>query len=327
MGKLDIVQTEFLRDANHFADIWNGLAFGGRQVIDGSELKEISPVGLTVTSRGMAKKTADMMMARLKDGRTLGILITENQEKIDYGMIIRVHLREAMEYERQLKEKVKRNRVKVKNDSGEIRNGGEYMYGLKKEDRLHPVSTLILYWSDEKWDGATELHDILDFSGFEDIRELVTNFRMNLIDIGNITDEDKIFQNRDVRDVISLFLRRNDKKKFKEYVDEYGSEIGPDSMKMISVMVSSAELKEYTMDRLKEEREGDSMCKAITELISDGKMEGRQEGIQEGRQEGEDRLATLINKLLALGKNDDALKVTTDVEYREELYVKYGIKN
>ena len=47
---------------------------------------------------------------------------------------------------------------------------------------------------------------------------------------------------------------------------------------------------------------------------------------QEGRQEGEGLLANLINKLLSVGKNDDALKVTTDVTYRNKLYVQYGIK-
>ena len=47
---------------------------------------------------------------------------------------------------------------------------------------------------------------------------------------------------------------------------------------------------------------------------------------QEGRQEGEGLLANLINKLLSIGKNEDALKVTTDVTYRNKLYAQYGIK-
>ena len=47
---------------------------------------------------------------------------------------------------------------------------------------------------------------------------------------------------------------------------------------------------------------------------------------EEGRLEGESLLAKLINKLLALGKNEDIPKVTTDVKYRNELYAQYGIK-
>ena len=37
---------------------------------------------------------------------------------------------------------------------------------------------------------------------------------------------------------------------------------------------------------------------------------------EEGRKEGKGILAKLINKLLSLGKNDDALKATTDAKYR-----------
>lgn len=47
---------------------------------------------------------------------------------------------------------------------------------------------------------------------------------------------------------------------------------------------------------------------------------------EEGRKEGEGILAKLINKLLSLGKNDDAMKATTDAKYRESLYMRYGIK-
>lgn len=47
---------------------------------------------------------------------------------------------------------------------------------------------------------------------------------------------------------------------------------------------------------------------------------------EEGRLEGENILATLMNKLLSLGKSEDALRVTTDTALREKLYVQYGLK-
>ena len=54
--------------------------------------------------------------------------------------------------------------------------------------------------------------------------------------------------------------------------------------------------------------------------------EGRIEGEIKGRIEGENLLARLINKLLSVGKGDEALKATTDQKYRHELYAQYGIK-
>ena len=62
------------------------------------------------------------------------------------------------------------------------------------------------------------------------------------------------------------------------------------------------------------------------EYLQEGMKKGKREGKIEGKREGETMLATLINKLLVLGKNDEIAKVTNNPDYREKLYVQYGIK-
>ena len=57
-----------------------------------------------------------------------------------------------------------------------------------------------------------------------------------------------------------------------------------------------------------------------------GLQQGLQQGRQQGRQEGENMLSALINNLLSAGKTEESLRVTTDLAFREELYVKYGLK-
>ena len=47
---------------------------------------------------------------------------------------------------------------------------------------------------------------------------------------------------------------------------------------------------------------------------------------EEGRQEGEKLLATLINKLISLGRNEDIFRVTNDAAFRDSLYIQYGLK-
>ena len=65
----------------------------------------------------------------------------------------------------------------------------------------------------------------------------------------------------------------------------------------------------------------------ISEYNEEETMEKfKEEGRQEGLREGENLLAALSNKLLSLGKNEDAYRITTDVEYRNKLYVQYGLK-
>ena len=270
MGDYDIAQMKFFRDTRHFADIWNGLAFNGRQVLKWDELKEINPVGLAGSNGRKIKKTADMIMAQTQSGEVLAIMLTENQMTVDYSLAVRVNLREAMEYDRQVAEIVKRNKKEKR-----VGNSGEYLYSFTKEDRLKPVATLILYWNSENWDGAQSLSDMTDFTGNEDIRGLVSDFKLNIVNMSEITHEEELFKDHEVLDVISLYLRRNDKRKFKEYVDEYGKRINLDSMELISVMVASNELKGYVEENASTERSNNQMCKAITELLQDSRNEGK----------------------------------------------------
>jgi hypothetical protein len=49
-------------------------------------------------------------------------------------------------------------------------------------------------------------------------------------------------------------------------------------------------------------------------------------GRTKGRIEGENKLASLINKMIADNKSDDIIKVTSDEVIREDYYKKYNIE-
>ena len=49
---------------------------------------------------------------------------------------------------------------------------------------------------------------------------------------------------------------------------------------------------------------------------AEGEAKGRAEGEAKGRSEGENRLAELISKLLAAGRNDDIERASKDPQYR-----------
>ena len=46
---------------------------------------------------------------------------------------------------------------------------------------------------------------------------------------------------------------------------------------------------------------------------------------EEGREEGEERLASLMKVLFEKGKDQDVVRIASDVEYRKELYKKYNL--
>ena len=63
---------------------------------------------------------------------------------------------------------------------------GEYLYGLKKDSRLNPVITFVLYSGEESWDGARSLHEILDFTDVpEGLQSITPDYKINVIEIRN----------------------------------------------------------------------------------------------------------------------------------------------
>ena len=66
------------------------------------------------------------------------------------------------------------------------------------------------------------------------------------------------------------------------------------------------------------------MAAAIHKGRTEGHAEGKKEGLAEGEQKLS-KLTSLINRLHKERLFDDISKVTTDTDYREELYKKYGI--
>ncbi len=322
MGEIDVAQMKFLREPGHFADLWNGTVYKGVQVVKPEELVEISPVGLAKRGKKTSKKTSDMVMAKMAGGQVLGVMITENQTEIDYSIPVRVHLREFMEYDKQVSEIIRKNKESSKRGEAVFNDSGEFMYGFRESDRLRPVTTLVLYWNSEVWKGAGTFHEMLDFSGVEEMKFFVPDFKINIVNMDRIEDLESVFADQDVKDVVSLFQARSDKTKFKSYVDEHGKDIHSESMEMVNTLIKSVELQDYMNEN--KERKGDEadMCTAITELIEDGRTEGR----AEGRAEGEKLVVSLLAKLSSLGKDDDVSKCITDPEYREKMYIAYGFK-
>jgi hypothetical protein len=76
---------------------------------------------------------------------------------------------------------------------------------------------------------------------------------------------------------------------------------------------------------LKEYDEKRTMELFEKEWKEEGRQEGLEEGEKKGLQKGEKKFSSLMAKLLSMGKMDDIRRVVEDEEYREKLYMEYGI--
>ena len=275
MGALDKRHKKYFKDPRRFADAWNGLVFGGLEVISWQELSECDSVLTYAQGKGI-ERTADAIMKKTADGKILAIMILENQGEKDYGISVKVNLEEALAYDAQASEIKRRNGEIIKNIGKRV-SPGELLYLFRKTDRLRPVVTLVLYWNDEEWDGANSLDELIDFRGAEELRPLVPRHPVRVIDVARL--EDTSCLKTDLRSVIEYYKRRNDMEAFRDYSDHCGDayELDADGMSVVAELVGAKELVDMIKNNKKEGKEN-KMCKAINDLIEEGKQEERHAG-------------------------------------------------
>lgn len=262
MGK-DVEWVDFFEDDCRYADAINGIVFSGKQVVSEADLSELDTrAGKKV--RDLVRKTAL--------GVNFAIVGIENQDEMDYEFPIRI-----MEYDvKRYKKQVTRTRNQLKQQKEKL-NPGEFLYGFKKDSRLHPVVTFALYSGVKKWDGPLSLHDIIDFTDIPDeLRKLVADYRIHLIDIRRFKDT-SVFKT-DLRQVFDFIRCAEDKKALLELVseDEYFKNISQDTYDVITKYANLGE-GVIEMEKYKGEDGGINMCKGLRDLIDDSKEEGREE--------------------------------------------------
>ena len=100
----------------------------------------------------------------------------------------------------------------------------EFLAGLHKDDRLHPIISIVIYYNEKPWDGPKSLKDLV-VEMPEEISQVFSDYRMNLLQV--VESERYHFSNEDVQDVFET-ARNIYKGKFdqvKEIFRERGCEI------------------------------------------------------------------------------------------------------
>jgi hypothetical protein len=236
---------------------------------------------------------------------------------MDYTYPLRNMLYDAGEYEKQLR-KIQRQVRRDSNRKG--LSAGEYLYGFRNADRLHPVVTFLLYAGEEPWEKPLDLWDMLDFTDIPpEMKQYTQNYKINLIDIRRMEDT-SVFQT-DLRHVFDFIRYANDKVKLKALVEQepYYQHMEEDAF---DLTVNYAHVNELDMTAETYREEGGmNMCKAIQEMIADGRDEGR----EEGRIEAQERINQLNIFLMEQNRGDDLLKAAKDISYQEKLLRELGI--
>ena len=288
MGKGNAAVREWMSNPVRFSDLYNGIVFRGKQVVLPEELE--SAEGETdILLEDKEQKVQEIhryrdIVMRWKKGALLVLLACENQEKVHYAMAVRNMLYDSLSYVGQIqqlwKEREKEEKQKM--------TTSEYLSKWKKDDRLVPVITLVFYYDTEQWDGSTDLHGMLQWGegNQELLREYVPNYRINLVDAGNLEHLER-FQS-DLQEILGMLKCRGNKKELLDYMnkrEEYFRNVDEETYQVMREFLHSEKMLKENVERI-EGKETVDMCKALDELYNDGIELGREQGIEQGRKQG-----------------------------------------
>lgn len=203
MGKTDVYESDYLENAEIFADLVNGVLYQGKQVVKPHELSEQDGELRSILGKDVKKTIRDKV--RLWRGTVIAVLAVENQTKVDYRMVVRAMLAESMAYDKQWKRLNREKRF-------ERLMPDEFISGMKKTDKFIPVITIVVYYGREKpWDGARTLYELLDIEENEEkILPFVSDYRLNLFDYHEYDDYRQFHS--ELQSIFE-FLRYSDDKK------------------------------------------------------------------------------------------------------------------
>ncbi len=290
MGVRDITQKEFFTDDKRFADLVNAVCFHGCPVLKPEELISVSESVRKADEAAVLERTYDVVKKQAKDGAIYAIYALENQTTVDYWMLIRVMVEECLAYDMQVKQIVKKNDEAAERCIGSERTltDGEFLTGFHKEDKLTPVYTLVLYWGDKEWDGARSLRELVDIPEEDEelhgtMLELLPDYRIKVFDLNKEKDFGAFGTN--LRTIFEFYAAGCSKQTLQDYMDTHEEEVEAldgESRFFLATMLGQKGLKKRIVNKGCEG--GVNMCKAIDEMIEDGREEGRAEGRAEAEQ-------------------------------------------
>ena len=158
----DIVEKDYWRNNDQFADLFNAVLFNGEFVIQSDSLEELDT--------------------------------EESQQLVHYAMPMRVMGYDYLAYKKQYDSNAIKYAGKEKRKESGLTTD-EFFSRMKQTDKFAPVITLVIYYGDKAWDGAKRLHEMLEIP--PRLLPFVSDYTLNLVEARN---NSFIFHNKNNKD-------------------------------------------------------------------------------------------------------------------------------
>ena len=345
MGAKDLAEKNLLQYKDVFSDIVNVNLFGGRCYVSAEELSREPGELITkaVSDDKLCQLQMDVPMKCKKDNINF-FLCLENQSDKNNVMPVRDMGYQHAKYMEQIKEAKESNR-----------KTGNYPTPMTKElndsQKLSPVITLVLNYSQKEWEKPRCLNDMLEFP--EDIGEELTKWipehPICIINLASQSETTIRQYQSDFKYIVRYLSCGNDRKKLDEYFQTTEFELDHPEAFLDWLSAVTNDRRYRKAKELIQETEGKggriNMCvlldmyeeRGIEKGIAQGEARGIEKGIAQGLEQGEARgivkgisqgiqeINTLYHCLLADNRMEDIQKAIIDTDYQKELLQEYGI--
>lgn len=191
MARNDKDLTEkLLEDYNDvFADIVNGLLFGGQKVVGENELIPATPYSVYKADGKLHEQERDTAKYWIKGKAEIALYGLENQTREDPDMTLRLISYDGAGYRAQM-----------------LRDPKDEKGRRIRRNPRYPVITLVLYYGTQRWKSSANLKDNLEMP--EELDRYVNDYKMNLFEIAYLTEEQISCFHSDFKQVADFFVHR-----------------------------------------------------------------------------------------------------------------------
>ena len=280
MSEKDNVTIDFMRKDENFADAFNFYIFDGKPVIKPENLTSVDTAVLSFPeNKGKKAKSikkyrdvVKFLSIKRDEFASYVIFAIENQSEIHYAMPVRNLMYDLMQYESQIREIEAMHRERLAKDKNYKMTSSEYLSGFTKKDKLKPVITLVINFSGKPWDGPTSLEEMIE-PGNETFLKFMPVYSLNLIDPFRIRRGGFKKFSSHLKEILLYLKYASDKNQLRKMLhkEKEFNQTPNEVVKVINTLTGSK-------IKIDEKKGKTDMCKAIEDLIEEGKKEGKKEG-------------------------------------------------
>lgn len=330
MGKQDKIMTRYLSDPEHFADFINGTLFQGRQMLDA---KTIIPVPQRKVEKSVSLKGEPMFLDGTRDAvmkqdfkGIYNVFAVEAQTEIHYAMPVKNLGYDVTDYISQVRMFTKDNR-----ENKAYTTSAEFISGMRAEDKLTPVFTVVLYYGQNKWDGPLTLREMFEIPPeLKPFEQFLPEYRIMLVQPEMVDSEN--FRG-DWKTIFETLKCAANGEKMEEYIENHSREyreMEVDSIELLWSMLRELDTYQETKTQIedllkKDEKEVNIMCKAFDEIREKYRNIGHEEGLEEGRAEGRKDLVALLAAMTKDGRESELSRLGEEPGFLEEMLKAYHL--